>query len=143
MAVGVPTSATGQFADVRTGRSELGKAAAADRSDGLRLGTDSLSVPSLADIAGPDSAFSVLEVDSSVTRHPWSAAPGYPAEMLKKKQEGTVFVRYVVDTAARGTRVLEVLLSTHADFTAAVRRRSRHAVQPARIASTACRQLST
>jgi TonB family protein len=122
MTVGVPTNPLGSFADVPTGRSELGKRDAADPLDGLKLGTDAISLPPLAAIAGNDTAFSVLEVDSAVTRHPWSAAPEYPSQMLKKKVEGTVFVRYVVDTSGLADPTsLEVLRSTHVDFTAAVR----------------------
>jgi len=121
MAIGVPTNPIGEFADVRAGRSELGKPAA-DPTDGLKFGLDSIAIPAVADIAGTDSAFSVLDVDSAVTRHPWSAAPAYPAEMLKKKQEGSVFVRYVVDTSGFADAAsFEVLRSTHDDFTAAVR----------------------
>ena len=122
MTMGVPTSPVGQFADVRTGRSELGKPEAADPLAGLKLGLDSISLPGLPTLAGDDSAFSVLDVDSAVTRHPWSAAPAYPPEMLKKKQEGSVFVRYVVDTSGfADASSFEVLRSSHADFTAAVR----------------------
>jgi TonB family protein len=120
--LGVPTNPLGQFADVPTGRSELGKRAVTDQLDGLKLGLDSVSLPALPAIGGTDSAFSVLDVDSAVTRHPWSAAPAYPAEMLKQKLEGSVFVRYVVDTSGLADPVsFEVLRSTHADFTAAVR----------------------
>ena len=122
MALGVPTSPIGEFADVRTGRSELGKADAVNPLEGLQAGLDSIDIPALPAIAGEDSAFSVLEVDSAVTRHPWSAAPSYPVEMLKRKQEGTVFVRYVVDTSGfADVASLEVLRSSHSDFTAAVR----------------------
>jgi TonB family protein len=122
LAVGVPTNPIGQFADVPTGRSELGKRSAVDPLDGLKFGADTISLPALPAIAGDDSAFSILDVDSAVTRHPWSAAPSYPAEMLKKKLEGTVFVRYVVDTSGfADASSFEVLRSTHAEFTAAVR----------------------
>jgi TonB family protein len=122
IAVGVPTNPVGQFADVPTGRSELGKRGGVDPLDGLKLGTDTVSLPGLPEIAGADSAFSVLDVDSAVSRHPWSAAPSYPAEMLKKKLEGTVFVRYVVDTSGFADATsFQVLRSTHDDFTAAVR----------------------
>ena len=122
IAVGVPTNPVGQFADVPTGRSELGKRGGGDPLDGLKLGTDTVSLPGLPEIAGADSAFSVLDVDSAVSRHPWSAAPSYPAEMLKKKLEGTVFVRYVVDTSGFADATsFQVLRSTHDDFTAAVR----------------------
>ena len=122
MAIGVPTAPIGQFADVRTGRSELGKLDAADPLEGLKFATDTVSIPEIAAIAGTDSAFSVLDVDSAVSRHPGSAAPAYPAEMLKRKLEGSVFVRYVVDTSGfADLGSLEVLRSTHDDFTAAVR----------------------
>jgi TonB family protein len=121
MTIGIPSTPFGQFADVPTGRSELGKPAA-DPTAGLKIGLDSISVPGLDAIAGTDSAFSVLDVDSAVSRHPWSAAPAYPPEMLKRKQEGSVFVRYVVDTSGfADVASFEVLRSTHADFTAAVR----------------------
>ncbi|MFN2566631.1 MAG: TonB family protein [Gemmatimonadaceae bacterium] len=122
MALGVPTNLIGQFADVRTGRSELGKPEAKDPLEGLKLGTDTVNIPAAGAIAGTDSAFSVLEVDSAVSRHPWSAAPAYPAEMLKRKLEGSVFVRYVVDTSGfADVASFEVVRSTHDDFTTAVR----------------------
>jgi TonB family protein len=122
MAIGVPTAPVGQFADVRTGRSELGKPDARDPLEGLKLGTDSINVPALAELAGTDSAYSILDVDSAVSRHPWSAAPSYPPAMLKRKMEGSVFVRYVVDTTGfADVASFEVLRSTHDDFTAAVR----------------------
>jgi TonB family protein len=143
MAMGVPTNPIGQFADVRTGRSELGKSAAADPLDGLKLGTDSINLPPSPDIAGADNAFSVLDVDSAVTRHPWSAAPAYPAEMLKKKMEGSVFVRYVVDTTGfADVASFEVLRSTHDDFTLAVRTALPDMrFNPARIGKRRVRQL--
>jgi TonB family protein len=123
MTMGVPTNPVGQFADVPTGRSELGKReAAVDPLAGLKIGLDSLNLSAVPAIGGTDSAFSVLDVDSAVTRHPWSAAPSYPTEMLKKKQEGTVFVRYVVDTSGFADATsFTVLRSTHDEFTAAVR----------------------
>ena len=122
MAVGAPTTPVGKFTDVPTGRSELGQRAV-DPVDGIVAGIDTISIPDIAAIAGTgDTAFSVLEVDSAVSRHPWSAAPSYPPEMLKRKQEGAVFVRYVVDTSGfADAGSFEVLRSTHADFTTAVR----------------------
>jgi protein TonB len=123
MTIGVPTNPLGEFADVAAGRSELGKRLPTENPlDGLKLGVDSLSLAAAPAIGGADSAFSVLDVDSAVTRHPWSAAPSYPAEMLKKKLEGTVFVRYVVDTSGfADAGSFEVLRSTNDEFTAAVR----------------------
>jgi TonB family protein len=120
--LGVPTIPVGPFADVRTGRSELGKPTPEPTTDGTRFAKDSVAAPGIAPLSGLDSAFSVLDVDSAVTRHPWSAAPAYPPEMLRRKIEGSVFVRYVVDTSGfADVASFEVLRSTHDDFTAAVR----------------------
>jgi TonB family protein len=143
VAVGVPTSPVGQFADVPTGRSELGKRDAADPLEGLEFAVDSVNLPNLANLAGGDTAFSVLDVDSAVTRHPWSAAPAYPAEMLKRKQEGAVFVRYVVDTTGfADASSFEVLRSTHHEFTTAVRTALPDMrFNPARIGKRRVRQL--
>ena len=143
MAIGVPTNPLGQFADVRAGRSELGKPDAADPAAGLKLGLDSINIPNLAPVAGNDSAFSVLDVDSAVSRHPWSAAPAYPSDMLKKKVEGSVFVRYVVDTSGfADVASFEVLRSSHNDFTSAVRSALPDMrFNPARIGKRRVRQL--
>jgi TonB family protein len=143
MAMGVPMNPLGQFADVRAGRSELGKPDAADPMAGLKIGIDSINIPALPALTGNDSAYSVLDVDSAVSRHPWSAAPGYPAEMLKKKVEGSVFVRYVVDTSGfADVASFEVLRSTHDDFTSAVRSALPDMrFNPARIGKRRVRQL--
>ena len=141
--LGVPTSPVGPFADVRTGRSELGKPTPDPTTDGARLGKDSVQAPGTASLPGLDSAFSVLDVDSAVTRHPWSAAPAYPPEMLKRKIEGSVFVRYVVDTSGfADVASFEVLRSTHDDFAAAVRSALPDMrFNPARIGKRRVRQL--
>jgi TonB family protein len=86
------------------------------------LGRDTTSSAPAPTLAGGDSVFSQLEVDSTVTRYPGSAAPAYPLEMLKQGVQGSVMTQYVVDTSGfADTTSLKVLRSTHADFTAAVR----------------------
>jgi protein TonB len=86
------------------------------------LGRDTTSTAPAPSLAGADSVFSQLEVDSTVTRYPGSAAPVYPVEMLKQGVQGSVMTQYVVDTTGfADTSSLKVLRSTHEDFTAAVR----------------------
>jgi TonB family protein len=63
--------------------------------------------------------------------------------MLKRKIEGSVFVRYVVDTSGfADVASFEVLRSTHDDFTAAVRAALPDMrFNPARIGKRRVRQL--
>ena len=46
-------------------------------------------------------AFMDIEVDSAAERHPDSAAPTYPPELMKQGIEGYASVRFVVDTTGR------------------------------------------
>lgn len=72
-------------------------------------------------LIGNDTAFSVLEVDETVTRYADSEAPLYPNELLLQNVEGGVFVRFVVDaTGAVDPRTAVVLRSTHPQFTHSV-----------------------
>src|SRR5690242_19992521 len=81
--------------------------------------TNSINAPKLS---GGDSIFTQLEVDSTVTRFPGSAAPMYPMEMLKQGIQGSVLTQYVVDTTGLAdTTSLKVMRSTHAQFADAVR----------------------
>jgi len=51
-----------------------------------------------------------------------SAAPVYPLELVKQGVEGSVIVRYVIDSTGRAEPAsLEVTASTHPGFTEAVR----------------------
>jgi hypothetical protein len=70
----------------------------------------------------PDTVFSVLQVDEMVERHPGSAAPVYPRDLLAIGAEGVVQATYVVDTTGRvDTTTIEVLHSDDPRFTASVR----------------------
>lgn len=72
-------------------------------------------------VAGNDSAYSILQVDETVTRYADSEAPLYPPDLLQQSVEGDVRVRYVVDGTGRvDTSSVDVLRSTHPRFTAAV-----------------------
>lgn len=69
-----------------------------------------------------DSVFTVLEVDSAVVRSTSSAAPAYPLDLLKQHIEGTVRVRYVVDTTGFADPAsIEVIESTNPEFLQSVR----------------------
>ena len=70
----------------------------------------------------PDTVFSVLEVDETVERHPGSAAPVYPADLLAVGAEGMVQATYVVDTTgAVDGATIQVLHSDDPRFTESVR----------------------
>jgi protein TonB len=107
------------------------------------LGRDTTSNAPAPSLAGADSVFSQLEVDSTVTRYPGSAAPAYPLEMLKQGIQGSVMTQYVVDTTGfADTSSLKVLRSTHDDFTAAVRAALPYMrFYPAKVGSKKVRQL--
>lgn len=81
--------------------------------------TSSIEAPKLA---GGDSIFTQLEVDSTVSRFPGSAAPVYPSEMLKQGVQGSVVTQYVVDTTGfADSTSLKIMHSTHEQFADAVR----------------------
>jgi len=81
--------------------------------------TSSIEAPKLA---GGDSIFTQLEVDSTVSRFPGSAAPVYPADMLKQGVQGSVVTQYVVDTTGfADSTSLKIMKSTHEQFADAVR----------------------
>ena len=81
--------------------------------------TSSIEAPKLA---GGDSIFTQLEVDSTVSRFPGSAAPAYPADMLKQGVQGSVVTQYVVDTTGfADSTSLKIMKSTHEQFADAVR----------------------
>src|SRR5690348_5033904 len=107
------------------------------------LGRDTTNTDSAPTLAGGDSVFSQLEVDSTVSRYPGSAAPAYPIEMLKQGVQGSVMTQYVVDTTGfADTTSLKVLRSTHEDFTTAVRAALPYMrFFPAKVGSKKVRQL--
>ena len=86
------------------------------------LGRDLTSTEAAQPLAGADSVFTQLDVDSTVSRYPGSAAPAYPAEMLKQGVQGSVVTQYVVDTTGfADTTSLRILSTTHEQFADAVR----------------------
>ena len=86
------------------------------------LGRDLTSTDAAPPLAGRDSVFSELQVDSTVARYPGSAAPAYPVEMLKQNVQGSVTTQYVVDTTGfADTLSLRIVRTTHDEFSNAVR----------------------
>jgi len=86
------------------------------------LGRDLTNSDPAPTLAGGDSVFSQLEVDSIVSRYPGSAAPAYPIEMLKQGVQGSVMTQYVVDTSGfADTTSLKIMRTTHPEFSEAVR----------------------
>lgn len=75
-----------------------------------------------AEIVSDDSVYSVLSSEESATRVDGSAAPVYPAEMLREGIEGVVVARFVIDTTGRADpSSLQVLQSSHPAFVISVR----------------------
>ena len=90
-----------------------------------------------------DSVYTVLQVDTEVTRAANSAAPAYPLDLLKRGIEGSVRVRYVVDTTGfADTSSILILTSTNSEFTSAVLTALPYMrFHPARIGKLRVRQL--
>jgi TonB family protein len=97
-------------------RAAVGRRDASDRS-GARG-----QLPTGAGLQLMDSAFSVLEVDSTVQRFEASAAPVYPPELLASGTEGVVYAQFIVDTSGMvDTTSIRLLTSAHPRFSQSVR----------------------
>jgi protein TonB len=107
------------------------------------LGRDTTSSDKSQQLAGADSVFTQLEVDSTVSRYPGSAAPAYPVEMLKQGVQGSVVTQYVVDTTGfADTTSLKIMSTTHEQFSDAVRAALPYMrFFPAKVGSKKVRQL--
>jgi hypothetical protein len=105
-------------------------------------GIEKNDAPALAELPGRDSVFTKVDVDSAAERYAWSAAPGFPASMLRQNLPGFVRAEWVVDEEGYAdTTSLRVLESTHADFTKAVRDALPYMrFRPAKIGTKAVRQ---
>ncbi|MGV3709678.1 MAG: energy transducer TonB [Gemmatimonas sp.] len=91
----------------------------------------------------PPKAFTELEVDSAAIRDPSSAGPAYPLKLLELKLEGSTTARFIVDSTGHvDVASLEILESSHPDFTQAVRDvLPRMRYQPARMGRRPVAQL--
>ena len=86
------------------------------------MGTDLVAALGARRFRGLDSVFTIVEVDSAVATDPTSIAPAYPSALLKLGVEGSVKVRYVVDsTGIADPSTLEVVKASRVEFAVAVR----------------------
>lgn len=106
-------------------------------------GLDPVDAPPLPDLAGADSVFSQIEVDSAASRYEWSAAPTFPPALLALRQEGYVRAEWVVDEqGVADTTTLRIVEATHPEFAKAVRDALPFMrFRPARIGERTVRQL--
>lgn len=105
---------------------------------------DSVTAPAVvAPQPGPDSVFSILDVDTAVVRTANSAAPAYPLKLLAAHITGSVSARYIVDTTGfADTSSFTVMTATNPEFVQAVRDALPYMrFQPAKIGPTKVRQL--
>lgn len=116
----------------------------ADETKGNKA-RDSVTAPPVVapEPPGPDSVFSILEVDTAVVRSASSAAPAYPLKLLTAHITGSVQARYIVDTTGfADTSSFTVIKATHPDFAQAVREALPYMrFQPAKIGPIKVRQL--
>jgi len=108
-----------------------------------KKGKDSVTAPDMPTTSGPDSVYSILEVDTAVVRSANSAAPAYPLKLLNAHIMGSVSARYVVDTTGfADTSSFIVLSATHPEFVTAVKEALPYMrFQPAKIGGMKVRQL--
>lgn len=86
------------------------------------LGTELVATAESQRSRGTDSVFTLVEVDSAVATDPMSAAPTYPEAMRQRGIEGSVQVRYVVDsTGLADSSSLVIVRASREDFALAVR----------------------
>lgn len=89
-------------------------------------------------------AFTDIDVDSAAVRHPDSAAPAYPPELMRLGVEGYVSLRFVVDTSGRvDPATVQVIEASRPEFARAVLAAiPGMKFTPARIGSIKVRQLA-
>lgn len=105
-------------------------------------GLDLVQSAPLEELIGPDSVYSVVEVDSAASRYEWSAAPIFPPRMLAEGRSGAVMAEWVVDVFGYADMsTVRILMSTHDDFTKSVRDALPFMrFRPAKIGTTTVRQ---
>jgi len=117
-------------------------AAAEAAAEAARLAAAAEAASAAASI--PADVFMEIEVDSAAERHPDSAAPAYPPDMMLLGIEGYVAVRFVVDTTGMidlsSVRIIE---ESRPEFAQAVREAlPRMRFRPARRGAVPVRQLA-
>lgn len=93
-----------------------------DQSAGRDTAAKDTAVVAIAPTKGPDSVYSVLDVDTAVVRSTKSAAPAYPLKLLQGHVQGYVNAQYTVDTTGfADTASFVVLEATNKEFITAVK----------------------
>jgi len=86
------------------------------------LGTEQVNSVETPKYSSYDTVFTIAEVDSAVAVDPASAAPAYPPALLKLGVEGSVMVRYVVDSLGHADiSTLKIIRASRIEFAVAVR----------------------
>jgi hypothetical protein len=86
------------------------------------LGTEKTATIESRQFASYDTVFTIAEVDSAVAVDPASTAPAYPPSLLKLGIEGSVMVRYVVDSFGKADlSTLTIVRASRIEFAVAVR----------------------
>jgi hypothetical protein len=86
------------------------------------LGTEQTASIESRKFASYDTVFTITEVDSAVAVDPASTAPAYPPSLLKLGIEGSVMVRYVVDSFGKADlSTLTIVRASRIEFAVAVR----------------------
>lgn len=86
------------------------------------LGTEKVATVESRQFTSYDTVYTITEVDSAVAVDPASVAPAYPPALLKLGVEGSVMVRYVVDSTGHADMsTLQVVRATRVEFAVAVR----------------------
>jgi outer membrane biosynthesis protein TonB len=86
------------------------------------LGTEQANTVEQRRFASYDTVFTIAEVDSAVSLDPASAAPVYPPALLKLGVEGSVMVRYVVDSLGiADIATLQIIRASRIEFAMAIR----------------------
>jgi protein TonB len=104
---------------------------------------DTLTAPAVPPSTGPDSVYSILEVDTAVVRSASSAAPAYPMKLLEAHIMGYVQAQYVVDTTGfADTSSFRAIKATNPEFVTAVKDALPYMrFRPAKIGQAKVRQL--
>lgn len=118
-----------------------------DSLDRERASLAAAVAPSAMEDAAPSvfaDAYMEIDVDSAASRHPESAAPAYPPELMRKGISGFAAVRFVVDTNGMiDLASAQRLDASHEEFWEAVRAAlPKMRFYPARRGATAVRQLA-
>jgi len=140
----------GDAAGTREGEREDASATRTGERASRAAGSEESAVTPVEGVAGEQStdlfadAFMDVEVDSAAERHPDSAAPVYPPELMKQGIEGHASVRFVVDTMGRvDPATVQIIEASRPEFGFAVLQAiPGMKFTPARMGPTKVRQLA-